>query len=244
MIKKSKTRIYVNEKINFNSIISLNAKQNHLIKNVLRSKLNDEINIFDGITGEWKTTIYSINKNTIKLKVIEKIKKLNVSQNIWLVFAPIKQHRMSLVIEKATELNVSKIIPCSTEYTNIHNINKKKLYQIAIEASEQSQRLDIPNIEDKIELKTLLAKWPNDRILVYCDEKKKGGRLIIETIKNLKNKSKKWALLVGPEGGFSDFEKDLILRNKNSLAISLGNTILRSDTAITVALYCIKEISS
>jgi len=151
---------------------------------------------------------------------------------------------MSIAIQKATELGVSKIIPCTTEYTNIKNINVKNLYQNAIEASEQSERLDIPSIEKEVDLKSLLNSWPKDRKLIYCDEKNTDNKSIIETIMPLKNTAKKWSVLIGPEGGFSDKEKDLILENNGVISVSLGNTILRSDTAITVALFCIKEITS
>jgi len=139
---------------------------------------------------------------------------------------------------------VSKIIPCSTEYTNIKNVNVKNLYQNAIEASEQSERLDIPTIEKEVDLKSLLQSWPKDRKLIYCDEKNTDNKSIIETIMSLKNTTKKWSVLIGPEGGFSDIEQDLILKNNGGISVSLGNTILRSDTAITVALFCIKEITS
>jgi len=150
---------------------------------------------------------------------------------------------MSIAIQKATEIGVSKIIPCFTEYTNFKKINLKNLHQNAIEASEQSQRLDVPNIEKEVDLKSLLQNWPKDRKLIYCDEKNTDKKSIIETITPLKNTANKWSVLIGPEGGFSETEQDLILKNNNVVSVSLGNTVLRSDTAITVALFCIKQIT-
>jgi 16S rRNA (uracil1498-N3)-methyltransferase len=161
---------------------------------------------------------------------------------VWLVFSPIKQHRMSLAVQKATELGVSKIIPCITEYTNVRTINTKNLYFNAIEAAEQSERLDIPKIEKQIDLRSLLLKWPEDRKLVYCDEKINNGKSIIETLTPLRDSSIKWGVLIGPEGGFSDLENELIAKTKNVVAVSLGDSVLRSDTAITVSLYCIQEL--
>ena len=117
------------------------------------------------------------------------------------------------------------------------------MHQNAIEASEQSQRLDVPNIEKEVDLKSLLQNWPKDRKLIYCDEKNTDKKSIIETITPLKNTANKWSVLIGPEGGFSDAEQDLILKNNNVVSVSLGNTVLRSDTAITVALFCIKQIT-
>ena len=241
-MKKSKTRIFVNRSLSSNLMIYIKDKQYHFLKNVLRVKINDQINIFNGISGEWNTTIISINKNNILLRVEENIIKMKKSSDIWLIFAPIKQHRMSLAIQKATELGVSKIIPCITEYTNIRTINIKNLYDNAIEAAEQSERLDVPSIERQINLKLLLSEWPSDRKLIYCDEKNKHGKSIIETLLSFKEHNYQWGVLIGPEGGFSDSEKELISQNKNVVLVSLGERLLRSDTAITASLFCVQEL--
>ena len=242
-MQKPKTRIFVSKSISSNLIIYVKDKQHHFLKNVMRIKINDEINVFDGISGEWNSKVISISRENTALRVIENIKKMQSSSDLWLIFAPIKQNRMSIAIQKATEIGVSKIIPCFTEYTNFKKINLKNLYQNAIEASEQSQRLDIPNIEKEVDLKSLLQNWPKDRKLIYCDEKNTNKKSIIETITPLKNTANKWSVLIGPEGGFSETEQDLILKNNNVVSVSLGNTVLRSDTAITVALFCIKQIT-
>ena len=242
-MQKPKTRIFVNKSISSNLIIYVKEKQHHFLKNVMRIKVNDEINVFDGISGEWNSKVISISRENTALRVIENIKKMQSSSDLWLIFAPIKQNRMSIAIQKATEIGVSKIIPCFTEYTNFNKVNLKNLHQNAIEASEQSQRLDIPNIEKEVDLKSLLLNWPKDRKLIYCDEKNRDKKSIIETITTLKNTANKWSVLIGPEGGFSDAEQDLILKNNNVVSVSLGSTVLRSDTAITVALFCIKQIT-
>jgi len=243
-MKKSKTRIFVNKSISSNLIIYIKDKQHHFLKNVLRIKVNDEINIFDGITGEWRSTVMSINRENTVLRVTNIINKLKKSNDIWLVFSPIKQHRMSLAIQKATELGVSKIIPCITEFTNIRKINAQNLHDNAIEAAEQSERLDVPLIEKQVDLTTLLSNWPEDRKLIYCDEKIKEKRSIIDLLTSFKDDENKWAVLIGPEGGFSDSEQELITKSKNVLSVSLGDRLLRSDTAITVSLFCIQEILS
>ena len=241
-MKKSKTRIFVNRFLSSNLMIYIKDKQYHFLKNVLRVKINDQINIFNGISGEWNATIISINKNNILLRVEDNIIKMKKSSDIWLIFAPIKQHRMSLAIQKATELGVSKIIPCITEYTNIRTINIKNLYDNAIEAAEQSERLDVPSIEKQIDLKLLLSEWPSGRKLIYCDEKIKYGKSIIETLLSFKEYNYQWGVLIGPEGGFSDSEKELITQNKNVVVVSLGERLLRSDTAITASLFCVQEL--
>ena len=242
MMKKSKTRIFVNRFISSNLKIYIKDKQHHFLKNVLRAKINDKINIFNGISGEWETTIISINKKNTVLRVEENIIKMRKSHDIWLIFSPIKQHRMSLAIQKATELGVSKIIPCITEYTNISTINIKNLYDNAIEAAEQSERLDVPSIENQVALKLLLSEWPSDRKLLYCDEKNKNGKSIIETLLSFKEHNYQWGVLIGPEGGFSDSEKELISKHNNVVMVSLGERLLRSDTAITASLFCVQEL--
>jgi len=243
-MKKSKTRIFVSKSISSNLMVYIKDKQHHFLKNVLRVKINDQINIFDGISGEWETNIISINRDNTVLRVTKNISKIKESSDVWLIFSPIKQHRMSLAIQKATELGVSKIIPCITEFTNIRKINAHNLHDNAIEAAEQSERLDIPRIEKQVDLTTLLSNWPEDRKLIYCDEKTKEKRSIIDLLTPFKDDENKWAVLIGPEGGFSDSEQELITKSKNVLSVSLGDRLLRSDTAITVSLFCIQEILS
>ena len=165
-MKKSKTRIYVDKSLSSNLMIYIKNKQHHFLKNVLRVKTNDKINIFNGSNGEWESTIISINRENIVLRVLKKIRDLKKNLDLWLAFAPIKQQRMSIAIQKATELGVSKIIPCVTEYTNIRNVNIKNLLDNAIEDAEQSDRIDIPKIEEQIDLKSLLLNWPKDRKII------------------------------------------------------------------------------
>ena len=241
-MKKSKTRIFIDQTISKNLILYIKKKQHHFLKNVLRLKINDEINIFNGISGEWQTKINSINRDSTVITVIKKIYDFKKSSDIWLICAPIKQNRMSIAIQKATELGVAKIIPCLTEYTNVRKINIKNLKTNSIEAAEQCERLDIPDIEAITDIKNLLSNWPNDRKLIFCDEKVQNKKLIIETLLSLKNNNNKFGILIGPEGGFSDAETSMIAKNKNVISISLGERVLRSDTAITVTLYCLQEL--
>jgi len=241
-MKKSKTRIFINKTISQNLLIYIKGKQFHFLKNVLRSSINDKINIFDGITGEWDSVILSINRDTIILKVINKINTISKSNDVWLIFSPIKQYRMNIAIQKATELGVSRIIPCLTEYTNVRNINVKNLLDNAIEASEQSERNDIPKIEKEIEFNKLLLDWPEDRIIIFCDEKENINSAIIKKLTPLKNSLKKSAIFIGPEGGFSEHEREMLLNKDKVIPVSLGNRLLRSDTAIAVSLFSIEQL--
>ena len=242
-MKMSKTRIFVEKKISLNLLLYIKGKQLHFLKNVIRVKINDQIDVFDGITGEWTTKVLSINRDNIVLKIIDLNKKITENYDVWLLFAPIKSHRMGIAVQKATELGVTRIIPCITEFTNSKKINLKNLNDNAIEASEQSERMDVPQIDKEINLKEILQNWPKDRKLIFCDEKF-NDKTIFDTLFELKVSTKKIALLIGPEGGFSDTERNIIKKNENTLSVSLGNKVLRSDTAITVALFSIQQILS
>ena len=238
-MKKSKTRIYISREISSNLLIYIKNKQHHFLRNVMRVEINETIRIFDGKTGEWLSKVISINRDNTVLRVIEKIRSITSTPDFWLIFSPIKQYRMNIAIQKATELGVSKVIPCITDYTNINKVNINNLQLNAVEASEQSERLDVPIIEKTIQLKSLLDNWPQDRYLIYCDEKIVNKKNILESLLPLRNNIKKYAVLVGPEGGFSDLDNELLVKNKNVVQVSLGNRLLRSDTAITVSLFCI-----
>ena len=167
---------------------------------------------------------------------------MTISSDTWLIFSPIKQHRMSIAIQKATELGVSNIIPCITEYANIRTVNIKSLYDNAIEAAEQSERLNIPKIQKQVDLISLLEEWPEDRKIIYCDEKINHEKSIIDKLLSFKDCNYKWAVLIGPEGGFSNSERELITKKKYIIPVSLGDRPLRSDTAITVSLFCINKL--
>jgi len=243
-MKKSKTRIFLDKTISSNLMVYIKGKQHHFLKNVLRVEINDEINIFDGKTGEWLSVVMSINRDNTVLRVKKNILKFKESKDFWLIFCPIKQHKMNLAIQKATEIGATKFIPCITEYTNIRNINLNSLFYNVVEAAEQSERLDIPKIENQTSLDLLFSNWPESRTIIFCDERLSSEKSIINTLLDIKDSHKKFAVLVGPEGGFSDKERELISKNKNIISVSLGNKVLRSDTAITVSLFCIQQLLS
>ncbi len=240
-MKKSKTRIFVSKNISANLMLYIKNKQHHFLKNVMRVKINDIINVFDGKSGEWETSVISINRDNTVLRVMKNIKQFENSPDAWLIFSPIKLNRMAITIQKSTELGVSKIIPCVTEFTNFKNVNISNLTQNAIEAAEQSQRLDIPQIEETTDLVDIISKWPEDRLLVFCNEINRSNN-IIEKLLEIKNQYTKYAVLIGPEGGFSEKENQMIIESNKALEVSLGKRVLRSDTASTVALFCLQEI--
>ena len=242
MIKKSKTRIFINKKLSNNIMVYIKEKQHHFLKNVLRVKINDELMIFDNQTGEWFSKVMSINRDNIVLQILKKNRDIACESDIWLVFAPIKQQRLNITIQKATELGVSKLIPCVTNYTNNNFLNYKNLNLNIVEAAEQCERLTLPVLEKQIKLEDYLFNHPKDRALVFCNENIKSNESMFSTILKIKNRFKKWTLLVGPEGGFSEKEITNIEKLTDCFSVSLGYRVLRSDTATTSALFCLQSI--
>ena len=241
-MQKSKTRLFTKNQISPNLMIYIADKQHHFLKNVLRIKLNDRISIFDGVTGEWHANVISISKEKIALKIIKKTREFATQPDIWLIFAPIKLFRLNITIQKAVELGVSKLVPCKTEFSNFDKLNYKNLILNAIEASQQCERLDVPKIEKIISLNSLLEDFPSDRALVFCDESDLRLPSIYEKVKSKVSIYSKWAVIIGPEGGFSDQEKKQLIKEKNVLRVTLGKRILRSDTAAISSLFCIQSL--
>ena len=241
-MKKSKTRLFIQNQIFLNLMITIQSKQHHFLKNVLRAKINDTISVFDGFTGEWEASVISISKEKTTLKVLKKIKEFEHQPDIWLIFSPIKLFRLNIIVQKAVELGVSKLIPCKTAFSNFDKLNYKNLELNAIESSQQCERLDIPKIEKILNINLLLQAFPDDRAIVFCDESDFNLPSIYDEVKEKADRYSKWAVIIGPEGGFSSEEKDIILKHKNVLHVTLGRRILRSDTAVISSLFCLHSL--
>ena len=240
-MKKSKTRLYFDKKLSINIMIYIKEKQHHFLKNVLRIKVEDFITVFDGVTGEWISEVISINRDNTVLQIKKKISEIEKETDLWLIFSPIKLFRMNITIQKATELGVSQFIPCITQNTNLTKINMRNLYMNIVEAAEQSERLTLPKLNEVVNLNNLLRDFPKDRGLIFCNENDKNLPSIFKALENKSSIFKKWAILIGPEGGFSETETKEILSISSSIPVSLGKRILRSDTATTVALFAVQS---
>ena len=238
----SKTRLYVEKKLSSNIMIYIKNKQHHFLKNVLRIKIQDNILIFDGLTGEWLSKVISINRDNVVLQVLKKTREIKSETDVWLIFAPIKLFRMNITIQKATELGISRFIPCITQNTNQPKINIRNLKMNIIEASEQSERLSLPLIDNPTKLETLVENFPKDRCLIFCNENHENLPMIYEALSNKITQYKKWAVIIGPEGGFSDEEIEKITSLPSTISVSLGGRILRSDTATTAAIFSLQSL--
>ena len=232
---KAKIRLYCPEKIALKSPVKLENKQVHYLINVMRKKIDDSILVFNSVNGEYLAKISEIYKNKIIIDIIKKIRDVKIENDIWLLFAPVKKSPTEYIVQKATELGVSKIIPVITERTITKNLNLKRMQDIAIESSEQCERITIPEVCAVKKLKDLIPNWDNDRIIFFCDETIRNNDVVKIDLQNLSTKSF-GAILVGPEGGFSTNETNYLREKKFIRPIDLGPRILRSDTAVIAAL--------
>ena len=232
---KAKIRLYFPGKLSLKSSVKLENKQVHYLINVMRKKIDDSILVFNSVNGEFLAKISEIYKNTIIIDIIKKIRDVKIENDIWLLFAPVKKSPTEYIVQKATELGVSKIIPIITERTITKNLNLNRMQDIAIESSEQCDRITIPEICAVKKLKDLILNWDNDRIIFFCDETIRNNDVVKIDFQNLSTKSF-GAILVGPEGGFSANETNYLREKKFIRPIDLGPRILRSDTAVIAAL--------
>ncbi len=237
---KSFTRLYIPHDFAPEITCDLPENQIHYIRNVLRMSAGDQLIVFNGKDGEWIAELTEIAKKRGSISLIEQTRPQSASSDLWAVFAPIKKARQDFLVEKATELGVSRLLPVITDYCNNARMNKDRVTAQTIEAAEQCERLDMPEIDDLQKLNTLLNTWPEDRTLLVCAEK--GDAVPIATAaQNLKGNPV--GILVGPEGGFSDQELELLASKDFTQMIDLGPRILRAETALITALSSYQMIS-
>ncbi len=233
-------RLYTPQTLEKSTDITLGAEQAHYLTNVMRCKSGDKISLFNGRDGQWQAELTSISKKSINAAPIKQTRPQVSSPDLWLVFAPIK-NKTELVVEKATELGVSKIIPIVTRHSVVRSLNLEKLQIHAIEAAEQCERLDIPALETHKDLSYLLGAWQTDRTLLYGDESG-GGTSLTEILENMKNQpAQKIAVLIGPEGGFAADEFEMLRACDFTKAFGMGGRILRADTAAVAATACVQS---
>jgi len=197
----------------------------------MRRNIGDHIKCFDDQSGEYLAEISTIDKRKCTITIREKLREKEFVPDLWLCAAPIKRDRWYMMAEKACELGIAALIPIQTQRTIIDKIKDDKLRHHVIEAAEQCERNALPKIFPLQKLTNFLDQFPNDRTLFFCDER--GGDDFIQSIAN---KEQPAALLIGPEGGFTDTENTLIREHPSTKAISLGPRILRAETAAITAI--------
>ena len=202
--------------------------QAHYLGTVLRCGAGDSVHLFNGRDGEWQARIGELRRDRATLTVETLLRPQAADPDLWLAFALLKRDATDLVVQKATELGVSALLPVITERTNTSRINEARLTAIATEAAEQCERLTIPTLHTPSRLPDLLANWPSGRTLYAAIER--------TNAQPPKPTATQAALLVGPEGGFSPAELDAMLRHPFVTPVGLGPRVLRAETACVAGL--------
>ena len=227
----TKIRLYFSDKIQSELISYLTREQSHYVKDVMRLKTGDSFSAFNS-QGEWNAIIENYEKDGARIKILKKVRNKKSEKNVWLAFSPIKQNPLNFMIQKTTELGIQKFIPVVCERSVVNDINIERIKKIIIESSEQSNRLSVPEITKKESLKNFLKLFPKDGCIIFCDINCNKSNF-----KNILSKKIKGpvCILVGPEGDFSENERQLIIELNQTSPLSLASNILRAETAAIAA---------
>ena len=229
-------RLFYQKKLSDNLIGNLDKKQSHYVSKVMRLRENDEFNVFNE-SGEWIAQIKKINKTGIEFQIVKQLRSKESRVDIWLAFSPIKSNYFNFMIQKSTELGVTKFIPVIFERSIVRKINNDRLKKIIIEATEQSNRICIPEIESPVKLQNFLSTYEDKIKLIFTDLNSNKKKISL-----IKSEKKPLCILIGPEGDFSESERLKILNFKDVETIKLNDNILRSETAAISALSVINFI--
>ena len=230
----SNIRLFFSDTLSANMIDKLNKDQSHYLTKVMRVKENDVFSLFNK-EGEWEAKILGISKNTVEFKIINQLRQKEITKELWLAFSPIKSNYQNFMLQKATELGVTKFLPIIFDRTVVRKINKDRIEKIVIEASEQSNRINVPTIEEAQDLNGFLKK--NSMNLIFTDLNSN-----IKKIDKSKFTDKPVCIIIGPEGDFSETEREKILSFKGVQPIKINENILRSETAVISAISIVNYV--
>ena len=236
----AKIRLFVEANLAPGAQVALGAEQAHYIRSVMRRNAGDAVRFFNGRDGEWSAELTEVSRKSVLAMCMRQMRPQDQLRDIALLFAPIKRAPMAYLVEKATELGVTRFCPIITGRTQGH-ANPLSLRARAIEAAEQSWRLGIPDIAAPIKLSAVLAAWPAGGRLLFCDEASVSGVSAPPMLKALQAiapgmRAHANSVLIGPEGGFSPEERDALRAAPFAIPVSLGPRIVRAETAAVMAL--------
>ena len=232
-------RLFVDAPLASGARIALSREQANYLLNVLRLAAGDNIIVFNGKDGEWRAVLADAGRKAASLDVVEALRAQEAGPDIQYLFAPLKHARLDYMIQKAVEMGAARLRPVLTRRTQAQRVNLERMRANVIEAAEQCGILTIAEIEEPLSLEKALAQWPQDRLLVFCDE----DAPMADPVAAIRLRAKPGApiaVLIGPEGGFDPAERALLMRMEQTLAISLGPRILRADTAAVAALALVQ----
>ena len=238
-ISKRTPRLYLAARLSANGLAELSHNQTHYIRNVMRLAAGDNLRLFNGNDGEWLCRIEQLGKRKCIAGCLEQIRPAQILPDIDYLFAPLKTGRLDYMVQKATEMGARRIRPVFTEYTQQHRIKTDRIEANIIEAAQQCNLVCLPQMLAPVKLTDMLDNWDEGRHLVFCDER----AAIKSPLKALSDlPDGPLALLIGPEGGFSNCERETLLAKPCVTAISLGPRIMRADTAAVAALCLLQAI--
>ncbi len=226
----SNIRLFYSKSLSLNLTDKLDKSQSHYVSKVMRLKEKEVFSLFNS-SGEWEAKILNITKSIVEFNVTKQLRQKENTKDIWLAFSPIKSNYFNFMIQKATELGVTKFLPIIFERTIVRKINKERLEKVIIEAAEQSNRITVPSIEEPQKLKSFLN---NDMDLIFTDLNTTNTKIDIKKLT-----TKPTCVIIGPEGDFSEEEREEILKFSGVQPIKINENILRSETAVISALSII-----
>ncbi|WP_127114762.1 16S rRNA (uracil(1498)-N(3))-methyltransferase [Shimia sediminis] len=241
-MKQAKVRLYVEHPLGAGQSVPLERDSAHYLFGVMRMGVGDPVLLFNGKDGEWRCTVAEAGKRKGVLVCEEQTKPLQMPPDLWLLFAPIKKARTDFIVEKAAEMGAARIMPVQTDFTNSERIRQDRLQAHAVEAAEQCGGTFVPEVTDLQRLDRVLSEWPEGRQLMFCDEAEVGsssalaGFLAKSEAAGHGQGAGPWAILIGPEGGFSEAERARLKALSFSHVVSLGPRVLRADTAAVAAM--------
>ena len=230
----SNIRLFFSKSLSANLTDKLDKSQSHYLTKVMRVKENEVFSLFNK-EGEWEVKILGISKSIVEFKTLKQLRQKENTKELWLAFSPIKSNYQNFMIQKATELGITKFLPIIFDRTVVRKINKERLGKIVIEASEQSNRINVPLIESPQILDVFLKK--NSMDLIFTDLNSNNIK-----VDKLKLTDKPVCIIIGPEGDFSEPERDKILSFKGVQSVKINENILRSETAVISAISIVNYV--
>ena len=230
----SNIRLFFQKSLSLNLINKLDKSQSHYVSKVMRVKVNEVFSLFNS-SGEWEAKILNISKSIVEFIIAKQLRQKENSKELWLAFSPIKSNYLNFMIQKATELGVTKFLPIIFDRTIVRKINKERLEKVIIEAAEQSNRINVPLIEDPQSLKYFLSNEKMD--LIFTDLNSQNKKIDLKKLT-----TNPTCVIIGPEGDFSEEERGQILASEGVQPIKINENILRSETAVISALSIVNYV--
>jgi 16S rRNA (uracil1498-N3)-methyltransferase len=230
----SNIRLFFKESLSLNLTAKLDKLQSHYVNKVMRVKVGEVFSLFNN-SGEWETKILTISKSIVEFNITKQLRQKENVKELWLAFSPIKSNYFNFMIQKATELGVTKFLPIIFDRTIVRKINKERFEKVIIEAAEQSNRINVPSIEEPQSLKDFLSNEKMD--LIFTDLNSQNKKLNLVKLTNNPT-----CVIIGPEGDFSEEEREKILSFKEVQPIKINENILRSETAVISALSIVSYL--